>query len=901
MDRELVRDNILGLHTKRRLTYEAAGEEFLIGIGRSSDPQARSLVDEIISEIREEARRASLLDRDVSVAGPNGYKDRIADEARSVPWYSPEVQRETGQQNWDTFRSQLEHTGADYVGDLDTQSNTIVGELAEPYVRGLKKKGLVLGHVQSGKTANYTAVIAKALDAGYRLVIVFSGMYTNLRRQTQSRLLQDLQVEHSRTIHPLTTIENDIGYSPSLDAFFAGGTAALAVVKKNHKRLERLRNMLRDLSNRTREELPVLIIDDEADQATPNTSKNVIEESTTINRLMKEIWTEVRTGTYVGYTATPFANVFMNPNDDEELYPSDFIKVIPRSPGYFGTERIFGLNSSEADDQPVEGLDMVRGVPESDSEALRPPTRKVDQENYLPSVPESLEDAIFWLVISTAISRARGLDKHSSMLVHVTHYTGPHFLLARQIKEFVETLDSSDPRFGFTFEREKDRASEVRTRPMPLFGDVHTYLESVLNDLKVVVDNGQSEDRLDYTERDSDGKPVAQTVIAVGGATLSRGLTLEGLIVSYFTRTANKYDTLLQMGRWFGYRDGYEDLPRIWMPIRLQQDFRFLAGVEDEMRTDIREMISDGYTPRQLGVPVRAHPGRLDITAKMGTAGAVALSYSRQRKQTITFDEQDAETLDHNLVWTRQLIHTIGVPSFEESKGNRIARGVDSSVIGEFVNHYWFYQDRASMNGELMAKWIRERAQEQRWNVVVVGPSPKVEGGEWQGVDLGFTKASHYINRAPLRQFEDRANIKALLSDGDWVVDLDPIAVKDTKTELKKQKLKTSSAGNVNKTVRHRMTNDGLLLIYPLDPHSKPQGAALQVLDDNGQSITRRPMCAVADVIGLGIIFPRADKRVMKLKDADYYAVTSDWSVPVDELELPEDNEGDSKSPVYSV
>ncbi|MDA4133823.1 MAG: Z1 domain-containing protein, partial [Thaumarchaeota archaeon] len=340
-----------------------------------------------------------------------------------------------------------------------------------------------------------------------------------------------------------------------------------------------------------RRRVPVLLLDDEADQATPN-SATARDQFTKINQLVRQIWAEIPTGTYLGYTATPFANIFMDPNDEEELYPADFIMDLPRPRAYFGAERVFGREPLDDADEPDPGLDMVRDVPDEDAEALKPPTKKEERATFVPELPGSLIDAVTWFLLATAIRRARGQrTAHSSMLLHTTHYVQPHFVMQDRLddltNEFRVDWEAGDrTSFLTSYEAEGTRAAEVATMPLPMWSDIEQELGRVLSDVRVVVDNGESEDRLDY-DRFEDGDPVAETVIAVGGGTLSRGLTLEGLVVSYFTRTSNTYDTLLQMGRWFGYRPGYEDLPRIWMQPSLAEEFKFLSLIEEEIRQDM--------------------------------------------------------------------------------------------------------------------------------------------------------------------------------------------------------------------------------------------------------------------------------------------------------------------------
>ena len=580
---------------------------------------------------------------------PGVYDHSVTAEARMAGWYTGP---EEGDEIWPRLRAKLESGSlGDVVDEVDKASTKVVAHLADPHIQSLKKRGLVVGYVQSGKTANYTAVMAKAADAGYRLFIVLSGLHNNLRRQTQVRLTGDL-VDHDWA--PLTSDVADFGNVINGAALLSKGVISIAVVKKNQSRLRSLRDWLRDIPESIRRRVPVLLLDDEADQATPN-SAAAREQLSRINQLVRQIWAEIPTGTYVGYTATPFANIFMDPNDEEELYPADFIIDLPRPDAYFGAERVFGREPLDDADDPDPGLDMVRDVPDDDAELLKPPSKKDTRESFDPELPGSLIDAVTWFLVATAIRRARGQRAaHSSMLIHTTHYVAPHFAMKERLNDLLEEFrvsweQGNHSAFLTSFENEGTRAAEVATVPLPMWSQVEQELASVLRDVRVVVDNGSSDDRLDYN-RVADGEPVAETVIAVGGGTLSRGLTLEGLVVSYFTRTSNTYDTLLQMGRWFGYRPGYEDLPRIWMQPSLAAEFKFLSLVEEEIRQDMYHMERMKVTPREMGVRVRAHPGRLAIVArnKMHHADIVRVSYSGERNQTFIFDETNSQVIAAN-------------------------------------------------------------------------------------------------------------------------------------------------------------------------------------------------------------------------------------------------------------
>ena len=560
MNPDYIKQLIINDQRQRNVSLDEAAEELVRGMGISD----RSVVDSVVLAMRAEASRLQLLDIPGGVHS-SGYRDAVADDAKELLWYTGPRELD---RPWAYVRRQLE-TGsmAKVIPEIDAASTKVVAHFADPGISRLKKKGLVLGYVQSGKTANYTSVIAKSADAGYRLFIVLSGMHNNLRRQTQARLDRDLGIENWSA---LTDEDRDFGSVLHGQALLQNPQMrTVAVVKKNAVRLSRLRDWLRDIDETVRAQAPILLLDDEADQATPN-SRAARDEMSRINELVREIWDEIPTGSYVGYTATPFANIFMDPDDPREMYPSDFILDLPRSENYFGAERIFGRQAVDDAEHPEAGLDMVRTITDDEADSLCAPRSPEARASFDPEAPSSLVDAVTWFIVATCIRRLRHQIDHSSMLVHTTAYVAPHFALAGKVEgllfSFRQRFAAGDVEsFKRSYEAEIGRVQDLNEELIPTWEDVDTVLVDVLDEVRVVVDNGISSDRLDYGRRTDSGRPLTETVIAVGGGTLSRGLTLEGLLVSYFTRTSNTYDTLLQMGRWFGYRPGYEDLPRIWM------------------------------------------------------------------------------------------------------------------------------------------------------------------------------------------------------------------------------------------------------------------------------------------------------------------------------------------------
>lgn len=770
-------------------------------------------------------------------------------------WYpGPSSGDTTWQHLLGRLRSSLPETA---VASIDSSSTEIVANLACPGRPG-KVKGLVVGHVQSGKTANYASVIAKAADAGYRLVIVLAGMHNNLRRQTQERLVEDLDADN--TWVQITDAEADFGRTTLRAGVVQEPT--IGVVKKNVSRLRRLNTWLEDAGAALRN-CPILIIDDEADQATPNTATR--DKLSGINREVRRLWSLVQRGSYVAYTATPFANVFMDPDDDGELYPANFIRQLPVSADYFGAARLFGSPRPDNAEDPDDGLDVSRSIPAPEAEELRVPAN--ERFTWQATMVPSLVEAARWFLIATAIRWCRSGAGHSSMLVHFTHFAHPHEVMAEELELWVreerrDLHNGGMGRYRNLWESEHDRVPSSN-EAIP-WEAVSQKLPEVLEAVTVIVDNGLSENRLVY----GDAEDAPQTVIVVGGGTLSRGLTLEGLVVSYFTRTSNTYDTLLQMGRWFGYRPGYEDLPRVWVMDELREDFQFLASVEDDLRRTIDDMNQQSKTPAEIGVKVKGHPGRLQITsrAKMQHADLVQASLSGEVQQTFILDETDKEKIIANLSAARELVGEIGAERFtvaQRGGGNRLAAtGVNHRSVARFLHSYRPHGPFGAPDSRMVLDWFTRVCPDPLWNVAIVaGPR-----GAERSVDLGLAEAVRCVTRRPLRQRPlGEANIKALISQPDIVTDL-PAGPDET-----------GQNGKPNYKLHRAIHAPGipLLLLYPIDGQaSAPRDGADQYYR------TRRSMQAPdgLSLIGYAVCFPTVTSEDFTTS-AEYFAVSpSTWA-----------------------
>lgn len=853
-------------------------------------PSLRDWLEEIIRE--EESRTPS-------PGAPSGGP--VSGSAGG--WYVPNNEEETV---WARVKGHLRKSIGEAVESVDEQSDKVVQNLSDPALPFAKAKGLVVGRVQSGKTGNFTAVSAKAVDSGYRFIIVLAGMYDNLREQTQERLDKDLfaHIDENRVV-ALTDVRGDLApyrstrstvqaLSNSFHPNSTGGKVVTAVVKKNLRRLENLLELLRALDDSgSLEHMPVLIIDDESDQATPNTKADK-EVRSAINDLVVQIVGTVRRGTYLAYTATPFANIFSDPNDDAALYPSDFIIPLPKPVGYSGSEEFFGVSGEFVDEEGEEsaGFGFIRSVENSEAQIFIPKSPKVRRESgsvYAPTMQPGLEDSIRWFLLASAVRHYRGQQKeHSSMLIHTATWTDAHFTLQKVVSAFIKEIqnevDSNDYRkFESLYERElaKIAASSTTTMLRPAFTELLPYLSRIvgfMDESSVVADNGESDFRIKYEEDDP------QVVVVVGGNTLSRGLTLEGLVVSYFLRASKMYDTLLQMGRWFGFRTGYLDLVRLWTTDALAKDFAFLAGVENELRSRIVELAESGHTPASVGPEVRAHAGNLQITSKskMFFAKNIKIALGGTRRQTTMFPKNDRVFLIENQRAARKLISKANVASssvcVDPQSSSRLFEDIPSDVVIEFLEGYKVYEKHELLQPANTVPWIREHVA-GTWNVVLRGSSRGKTDFAF-GADAMIPMGSRTIDKSDQEGYFD---VRTLMSGSDPLIDY---IVKANAAGDSAEELKMDSA-EAQMLIRKKEGNKPLLVLYPISRVSSDK----LVLGE----VVRRGMNAEADIVGMGLVLPSAG-----VNDAKYVGVVPviDGTEDMDEFDEVE-NSSEDREPDY--
>lgn len=787
-------------------------------------------------------------------------------------WYSGPTE---DSRFWSALRAHFDAIDwpTDRIENVDRSSTMVVAHTPKPSLSKFGGVGLVVGYVQSGKTTNFTSVIAKLADEEYDMAIVLSGIHNGLRKQTQERLDQQLRDLNKDHWWPLTNTEKDFHIPTVLPSAYLNteGKVVLAVVKKNPVVLRRLIKWLgTENAQRALRSARVAVIDDEADQASVATVR--------INPLIRKLLGLMPRSVYIGYTATPFSNVFIDPTAGD-LYPKDFILNLPRPEGYFGPEVVFGRDDVEGDD--VDGLDMVRRIPDEDIGLLRPLKQK-DADSFVPTMTPEVLDAVRWFWLATAARRARHDRDHSTMLIHTSVKTQVHQSFLGPLSELrdqtLQDLRARDTELLRELERQWETetarvSAELWERTAESFEEVLAHLDDVISSTDILMDNFRSERRLDYSGDES----IA--AIVVGGNTLSRGLTLEGLVVSLFVRGATAYDTLLQMGRWFGYRIGYEDLPRIWTTQELELGFRHLAQVEHEMRNDIDLYQLQNATPLDIAVRIRTHPS-LRVTAKMGAAAPTDVSYAGRRVQTRYFKHRDDAWLTRNLDATARLLSAAErLATLQQKDGGRLLVGVPVATVLAFFDDYQVHEDSPDMDQKLITKYVRQELEADpprltEWNVALVEGSQKE-------IQVGPFEINGSIRSKVKDGLGDRADIKTLMSKRDIVLDVD-IAPNEAR-KLQEHVLKDLRAEDA------AVAGKGLLVIYAIDPVSEP--------DTERARRSREKLDAAAPVIGVGIMFPGTPDEASKIR-ASHVAVPDYLLGEVETEDLDEALETDHEDEV---
>lgn len=648
----------------------------------------------------------------------------IVDAKDFRPWlHGARINGDVGDFYWGRYRRLLSLKGLpkSVIDATDEVTDRVLDRLGNPHdLSPWSRRGMVVGHVQSGKTQNYTGLICKAADAGYRLIVVIAGIHNNLRNQTQARIDEGFigrdtgRLAHANKAQRQKIIgvgnfdqrEFPVSLTNTLRDFNKAtattntsqigqyNVPVVLVIKKNSSTLKNLLEWLKEHSVHQGSQMvsqPMLLIDDEADNASINTAY-ARDEVTRINGQIRGLLSLFHRSCYVGYTATPFANIFIDPETDDDvlkqdLFPRHFIIGLDAPTNYFGAQKVFL-------DAPERHIRLI-----DDNEDVLPITHKMDHP--VDTLPDSLVRAVRAFIVARAIRNARGQQaSHASMLVNASRFTEVQGRLRLRIADVVSLIRDAvavDGAKGPAAMRNPEIAAlhsvwdaEYGDAEGPAWPEVQARLHEVLVAAKVIEVNASKRSQaLDYDLSGEHGV----TVIAVGGFSLSRGLTLEGLTVSYFQRNSIMYDTLMQMGRWFGYRPGYEDLCRVWMPAPGVGWYAHIHEAMDDLQAQLKRMELAKATPEQFGLAVRSHPESLIVTArnKMGTGREFTVKVSLEEKliettRIVADEAQLARNVRAGVALLAGMRSDGG--AFEPRPRGYLVSGVDVSRIDTFLGAY---------------------------------------------------------------------------------------------------------------------------------------------------------------------------------------------------------------------
>lgn len=829
---------------------------------------------------------------------------------------------------WMCYRDKLkneDHFSDESLDLIECECCSILRRISTTTGLGDPIRGMVVGNVQSGKTANMAGLIAMAADYGWNFFIILSGTIEKLREQTRDRLYKDLSNQACRCnfqkIDRLDMGESDCKISQM--KFYSGaegstdsGMRYLTVCLKQTTRLERVLKWLNQ-DEQKKKQLRILLIDDEADQASVNTAPIEegedetphIEERRKINNLIVKMinggnWYNDNISAYGGmnyvcYTATPSAN-FLSDSTPEGLFPRDFITVLTPPSIYLGPKQIFGFES-----KGFPGMSIFKQMPDNNPELSAMENGKTSE------LPDDLKDAICWFLYCVCAFRKIGMKKSVSMLIHTDLKTSVHnnvavavMLYFRNRKE--EILDRTE---SVVAKKTAEMTMEDFKREVPNYhadgftingyvpfeeikADLKALIEIELQHIRLgedekpdwstgitlcldnstkqtVLDTANAIPRLLYpTEEELKSRMYGPAFIVIGGNTLSRGLTLEGLVSTYFTRPSMQADTMMQMGRWFGYRRGYELYPRIWITGGIFLDFINAIDVDEEMRENMLENYSV-YRPKDIPPRIRKFPHSANVKsvtskAKSRAAEIVQYDFKGTLIETAAFDNT-AEFLKPNLNTATEFLKTLGTPeSIPEKTGCTVWRGIPSEIIDSNLLSRMIFSNRIELSNrayiQSIMKWIEKHASTTNWNVILAGTKnidPQV--GEYRVSDRVFAGKVERSNRT--NGTDGQLHLGFVSTAGDRYADAYAYNLNsEQRNEI--SELSKNAAGYW-RDIRKNIGINGIpvLMIYCISKNSECHGKGAQ----------RFALDAAEDVIALSIIMPGYEKDEKEADDKREY------------------------------
>lgn len=741
------------------------------------------------------------------------------------------------------------------VNTMDDVLDTLADLLGDPSRDvAYSRRGLIIGDVQSGKTANYTGLICKAVDAGYKVVVLLTGTLEKLRQQTQQRIDEgfvgsssDAMMKqkddsiiigvgkYDSSVRPmvLTSTSDDFKSKNATNLNFdlrnINGPV-IFVIKKNSAVLKRLNKWLKKFNQNGSKPInhSLLVVDDESDNASVNTKKDAEDTPTAINGQIRELLNMFTKSSYVGFTATPYANIFIDPDSynamvAEDLFPKDYIYSLNAPSNYTGARNIF--------EEDGNAKDMLVRINDDDQDpksiaSILPFKHKASI--VILDLPEDMKIAICTFLLANTIEDLMGLTgTHRSMLINVSRLTDVQDKVASLANGYLKDLQAACRNYC-KLAPEAALQSEYISSLYQAFQSVYSNINIPWETIQPALYSScagivvQTFNKNDGQNINYDDYKDGFRVIAVGGMSLSRGLTLEGLVVSYFYRNSKMYDTLMQMGRWFGYREKYKDLCRIWMSEESIEWYRHISQATDELREEIKRYEDTGLTPMDFGLRVRSDITALLVTArnKMRSAESreCVISLSSECIETPEIYSSD-EKNQKNLEATKQFVEELSHEGFEASpmKWNSEAKSgfadVPKGMIADFLGQLEISPKNEQFNTSAVSAFIRNyRGPElNNWDVAFSS------GSSDERVDFGGgiicdcpARSFTVINDKKILKMSGSKRRLGTSADGAFGLSKDKVGI---------VRKRASDAGRVNPAQREYFTNierNPLLVIYPV-------------------------------------------------------------------------------------
>ena len=756
-------------------------------------------------------------------------------QERDNTWWTGVEKQINKKYYWERYKNYISSfLPMDVVRAIDTDTDIVMNNIENPSVINFSRYGMVVGHVQSGKTGNYSGLVCKAADAGYKFIVVIAGGMNNLRNQTQERLNEafvgqtnGLQVgagkgasDKNQTPYSLTTVLRDFNRHDADRAsqginFETINVPVLIVIKKNTSTLTSVISWLEKQYKNKVADHAMLVIDDESDYASVNTKEE--EDPTAINGGIRRLLSLFSRSAYVAYTATPYANIFIDHEAENEsigrdLFPKDFIYALDAPTNYFGARKIF---------LDTDGRHLIEVT---DNENDLPTGHKKDIE--ITSIPNSLKEAIQVFLLNISVRNLRGYsNSHNSMLVHATRFTMVHQKIAIKITDYLEFIKEDVIAFG-KLNDARDQSNYIQdlwNTYIRYFNQDEFSWEEVLDTLTsqvstVLIREVHQKTAVPLEYR----KDIPTNAIVIGGTSLARGYTLEGLSVSYFLRNTVFYDTLMQMGRWFGYRSGYEDLCKIYMPYNKIVDFAEIITATEELMDDFQLMADNNMTPEKFGLAIRQNPNSaLQITARNKQKNVTDFNYSMRldgkAKETSVLSSKPAE-IATNIEAIKELINVLPA-KFDKINNHFLWKDIDRQLVLNFLKTFITFQnDPLGLTARMPISFIKKYVEERdiNWDIALYS---------------GQGETFHLNSRISLKKEK-----RKIITKADNNYELQNRQVSSGNAETKSLGETERKDVGTNRIEARRIMSRPLLMLHIIEPNPEISGIADNALAAFGAS-----------------------------------------------------------------